>query len=108
MVQFQEYLSYNNLLPNQIRKLIDSCEDINNPERDIKYDYFKENQEHIQQQSICFCFENIDVLVKSVSSCNEIFKDNKPNKNINQKNLDVIKYLRIKNMKNLLNFLKIL
>ena len=67
----------NFILPNQIKKLIDSCEDINNPERDIKYDYFKENQEHIQQQSICFCFENIDVLVKSVSSCNEIFKDKK-------------------------------
>jgi len=68
-------------LPNKIQTLINTCENINNKERTIEYDYFKENQEQIQQQSICFSLENLNVLIKTVCTCGDLFLNEKFNKN---------------------------
>ena len=42
-------------IPNTIKNLVKTCDKLNLPERDINYDYFKENpKENINYQSICF------------------------------------------------------
>ena len=74
-------LQKNFYLPNKIQTLINTCENINNKERTLEYDYFKENQEQIQQQSICFSLENLDVLIKTVCTCGDLFLSDKFNKN---------------------------
>ena len=60
-------------LPNKIQKLIRE----NNSGGNIEYDYFKENQENIRQQSVCFSLENINIMVNSVRSCIELFTNEK-------------------------------
>jgi hypothetical protein len=76
-----EIISQKNFkLSNQIQKLINSSAEINNPERNLDYDYFKENQENLRQQSICFNFENIYVLIEVVCNCGDLFTDEKYSK----------------------------
>ena len=73
-----EIISQKNFtLSNQIQKLINSSDEINNPERNLEYDYFKENQENLRQQSICFNFENIYVLIEVVCNCGQLFTEDK-------------------------------
>ena len=64
-------------LPNKIQKLISSCENENREERVIEYDYFEENQENIRQQSICFSYENVKLLISSIASCIDLFTNEK-------------------------------
>ena len=66
-----------------IQKLLNSSDSIGNPDRDISYDFFTENQENIQQQSICFSWVDLVILINSFklyndSNCNdEKMKNNK-------------------------------
>ena len=64
-------------LPNKIQKLLSTCESENYEGRFIEYDYFKENQENIRQESICFSLDYINTLVNSVRSCIELFVNEK-------------------------------
>ena len=54
-----------------IQKLINSSDSIGNPNRDINYNYFKENQENIQQQSICFSWVDLVILINSFKLYND-------------------------------------
>ena len=73
-------LQKNFKLPNIIKKLILSSDDMNKTGRIIEYDYFKENQENIRQQSICFSLKNLEIIINSICSCSEIFINKKYNK----------------------------
>ena len=69
-------------LSKKIQKLIESSDSIGNPKRNINYDYFNENQENIQQQSICFSWLNLIILIDLFKlsndlSSNEKYKNNK-------------------------------
>ena len=64
-------------LPNKIQKLISSLDSENKDEKNVEYDYFKENQENIRQESICFSLENINMLINSIRSCIDLFTNEK-------------------------------
>jgi hypothetical protein len=69
-------------LSKKIQKLIESSDSIGNPKRNINYEYFNENQENIQQQSICFSWLNLIILIDLFKlsndlSSNEKYKNNK-------------------------------
>ena len=59
-------------LSNKIQKLINSIDSIDDPKRDINYNYFEENQENIQHQSICLSWFNLIVLIDLFKLCNEL------------------------------------
>ena len=61
----------NFILSKSIQKLIGTTNSIGSTSRDINYDYFKENQENIQQQSICFSWLDLFILSNLV----KIFKE---------------------------------
>ena len=50
-------------LSQSIQNLIKSSDFIGNPLRNINYNYFKETQENIQQQSICFSWLDLEILI---------------------------------------------
>ena len=50
-------------LPKVINNLIKSSDLIGKPERNINYDYFGENHENIQYQSICFSWLDLVILI---------------------------------------------
>ena len=50
-------------LSKAIQNLIKSCDLLGNTKRNINYDYFKENQDHIQQQSVCFSWIDLVILI---------------------------------------------
>ena len=64
-------------LPNKIQKLLSSCDIENKEGKYIEYDYFKENQESIRQESICFSLENLNMLINSIRSCIDLFTNEK-------------------------------
>ena len=65
-----------------VLRLITSCDSIGKPQRNINYDYFKENIENIQQQSICFSWFDLVILIdllklyKASGKTNEKYKKN--------------------------------
>ena len=68
-----------------IQNLINSCDSIGNPDRNINYDYFKNNnQEYIQQQSICFSWLDLVILINSFKLYNDSNNNDEKMKN-NQK-----------------------
>ena len=68
-------------LSKKIQKLIDSSDSIGNPKRNINYDYFNENQENIQQQSICFSWLNLIILIDLFKLCPDLSSNEKYKKN---------------------------
>jgi len=68
-------------LSKKIQNLIDSSDSIGNPKRNINYDYFNENQENIQQQSICFSWLNLIILIDLFKLTNDLSSDQKYKKN---------------------------
>jgi len=64
-------------LSKKIQSLINSVNDINNPKRNIQYDYFLENQENIQQQSICFSWLNLIILIDIIKNCKDLYTNEK-------------------------------
>ena len=63
-------LEKNFTLSKRIQQLINSLDAINDPKRNINYDYFIENQENIQQQSICFSWLDLIIIVDLFKFCN--------------------------------------
>ena len=67
-------------LSKMVQRLITSCDSIGKPQRNINYDYFKENIENIQQQSICFSWFDLVILIdllklyKASGKTNEKYK----------------------------------
>ena len=61
-------------LSKKIQKLINS---IGEPKRDINYEYFVENQENIQQQSICFSWLDLIILIDLFKLCEDLYKNEK-------------------------------
>lgn len=68
-------------LSKKIQNLIDSSDSLGNPKRNINYDYFNENQENIQQQSICFSWLNLIILIDLFKLTNDLSSDQKYKKN---------------------------
>jgi hypothetical protein len=68
-------------LSKKIQKLIESSDSIGNPKRNINYDYFNENQENIQQQSICFSWLNLIILIDLFKLSNDLSSNEKYKKN---------------------------
>ena len=64
-------------LSKKIQKLINSIDEIGNNKRNINYDYFNENQEKIQLQSICFSWIDLVTLIDLFKLCNELNKNEK-------------------------------
>jgi len=59
-------------LSKKIQYLIDTSDSIGEKSRNVNYDYFTENQENIQQQSICFSWLNLIILIDIFKKCNEL------------------------------------
>ena len=66
-------LQKNFKLSKRIQELINSIDDINDPKRNIDYDYFSENQENIQQQSICFSWLDLIIILDLFKFCNDSY-----------------------------------
>ena len=64
-------------LSKTVQNLINSIKDINNPKRNINYDYFNENQESIQQQSICFSWHNLIILIDIINYSKDLINNEK-------------------------------
>ena len=66
-------------LSHSIRNLIGT---IGNPQRNINYDFFEENQENLQQQNICFSWVDLIIFIDLLKASNnldkiEIYQKNK-------------------------------
>ena len=73
-------------IPKNIENLINSCDKINDENRNINYDYFSENpDENINYRSICFSWCNFYILIETLDKCQEYFLDN--NKDNNSKKI---------------------
>ena len=59
-------LQKNFKLPKIIQNLIKSSNSIDNPKRNVNYDFLSENQENIQLQSICFSWLDLVILINSI------------------------------------------
>jgi len=59
-------------LSKKIQYLIDTSDSIGEKDRNVNYDYFAENQENIQLQSICFSWLNLVILIDIFKKCNEL------------------------------------
>ncbi len=70
-------LQKNFKLSKNIQKLINSVNEIGKPLRNINYDYFNENQDKIQQQSICFSWINLIILIDIIKFCKDFYKNQK-------------------------------
>jgi len=68
-------------LSQKIKKLIESSDNIGNPKRNINFDYFNENQENIQQQSICFSWLNLIILIDLFKLSDDLSSNEKYKKN---------------------------
>ena len=68
-------------LSNSIRNLINS---IGNPQRNLNYNFFEENQENIQQQNICFSWVDLIIFIDMLNACQNLDKIE-----IYQKNKDI-------------------
>ena len=75
-------LQKNVKLPKKIQKLINSINTIGDSQRNINYDYFIENQENIQLQSICFSWLDLIILIDLFKLYNDIYKNEKYKKYI--------------------------
>ena len=64
-------------LSKKIQSLINSVNDINNPTRNIQYDYFHENQENIQLQSICCSWLILIILIDIIKNCKDLYTNEK-------------------------------
>ena len=93
-------LQKNFKLPHIIQNLIQTSNIIGNSKRNINYDFFGENQENIQQQSICFSWVDLVILINSIklykesNVTNEKYKNNSKlfDKFINMRDFCVDKY----------------
>ena len=56
-------LQKNFKLSKVVTKFIKSCDSLGNPKRNINYNYFEANKEYIQQQSICFSWLDLVILI---------------------------------------------
>ena len=76
-------LEKNFKLPDKINELIENCDKINDPNRDINYNYFKElPNENIQFKSICFSLSDCTMFL-------ELLEKNRNSLIVNNKNIDV-------------------
>ena len=79
LFELADNIEKNFKLPKNIQKLIEE-KNINNNERNINYDYFKENQnENIQYQSICFSWQIIYILLQIILKNKNTFIDDNQN-----------------------------
>ena len=78
-------------LPQLIKGLFDSINDIDNEKREINYNYFSENsEEKFHFQSICFSYSNIRNILKAVIKYDKELKEkekNISNEKIKEKNI---------------------
>ena len=65
-------LQKNFKLSNKIQKLVNSIDSIDDPLRNINYNYFEESKENIQHQSICLSWFNLILLIDLFKFCNEL------------------------------------
>ena len=79
-------------LSKKIQTLINSIDSLNDPNRNINYDYFSENQENIQQQSVCFSWLDLIILIDLFKFCTDS-ETKKKYKNYNS-NIEKFKSLR--------------
>ena len=94
-------------LPQIIKALTDSLEEIDNEERDINYHFFVENRdEKFQFQSICFSYSNIINILKATENYKNKLNEknikkekNEQQKKINEKQKEKIKENEIENLK---------
>ena len=75
-------LQKNFKLSKKIQKLINSINTIGNSNRNINYEYFTENQDNIQQQSICFSWLDLIILIDLFKLYNDIYTNEKYKKYI--------------------------
>ena len=75
-------LQKNFKLSKKIQKLINSISNIGDSKRNINYEYFIENQENIQQQSICFSWLDLIILIDLFKLYNDIYINEKYKKYI--------------------------
>ena len=71
-------LQKNFKLSKVVTKFINSCDSLGNPKRNINYNYFEENKEYIQLQSICFSWLDLVILI-------DLFKKYKESGNKDEK-----------------------
>ena len=71
-------LQKNFKLSKVVTKFINSCDSLGNPKRNINYNYFEENKEYIQLQSICFSWLDLVILI-------DLFKKYKESGNQDEK-----------------------
>ena len=79
-----ENIDKNFELPKKVKNLIINYNKNEDNQRDINYDYFKENpEENINYQSLCFSWKNVYVLLQTIEKYRQILIDD--NTNIEQK-----------------------
>ena len=79
LVEDLEIIEKNFEIPRNIKKLIDE-KNYKKIERNINYDYFKENpNEYIEYQSICFSWQNLYMLLQIITTNKKIFIDENQN-----------------------------
>ena len=59
-------------LSKKIQYLVDTSDSIGEKSRNVNYDYFTENKENIQLQSICFSWLNLIILIDIFKKCSEL------------------------------------
>ena len=88
LFEIVENIEKNCKLPKSIQRLIEeNIQDNNNNERNINYNYFKENpNENIQYQSICFSWQYIFILLETIKNNQKYFFDD----NVNEKEIKIL------------------
>ena len=88
------------ILPKKIQNLMNTIKDIDNPKRNINYNYFNDNQENIQQQSICFSWLNLRVLIDIINNYEDL-KKNEKYKSLVEQFLNLREFFENKNNENI-------
>ena len=91
---------------NVIQNLINTCDSLGKPDRNINYDYFQQNKENIQLQSICFSWLDLIILIDLIQIYKESNNKDKKYYEIFEKFIKIRKYCVEKYNENLNNFKK--
>ena len=100
-------LKKNFQLSKVVQRLINTSDSLVKPTRNINYDYFKENQDNIQQQSICFSWLDLVILIDLFKFYSVSDKNNERIKKYSEQFKDFInlrEFCAEKWKKNLANF----